>query len=209
MGYAKAGFGGGSHPKNWREFWDVAKYAGARTLPDVTSGAAPLEFALLADGVSMDKLYPIDIERAFRSLSKIRSSVVKWWTTGAESIQLLEGKEAVGAALWNGRIQGPIDQGAALGIEWNQSMRQRQFWGIIKGAPNSANAQRFVDFALQPHIQADLAKYIPYGPTNKKAFSSIGKADAAKLPSSPEHYSVSFDQNAQWWVDHLQEVNVA
>jgi putative spermidine/putrescine transport system substrate-binding protein len=88
-------------------------------------------------------------------------------------------------------------------------MRQRQFWGILKGAPNADNAQKFVDFALQPRVQAELAKYIPYGPTNKKAFGFISKADAAKLPSSPEHYKISFDQSAQWWVDHLSEVTLA
>lgn len=209
MGYSTRAFAGSAHPKNWRDFWDTAKFAGPRTLPDVSSGAAPLEFALLADGVPMGKLYPLDVQRAFRSLSRIKAHVVKWWTTGAESIELLEGGEALGAALWNGRIQGPVDKGAPLAIEWNQSMRQRQFWGIIKGAPNIENAQRFVDFALQPRIQAELAKYIPYGPTNKKAFQYINKADAAKLPSSPEHYAVSFDQDAQWWVDHLQDVTVA
>src|SRR5579875_1206532 len=45
MGYAKAAFPGCRHPKNWREFWNVAQFPGSRTLPDASSGAAPLEFA--------------------------------------------------------------------------------------------------------------------------------------------------------------------
>src|SRR5256885_16366801 len=36
------------------------------------------EFALIADGVALDKLYPIDIDRAFRSLDRIKKDVVKW-----------------------------------------------------------------------------------------------------------------------------------
>ena len=56
-----------SEPKSWAEFWDVKPSRGARTLPDMASGTPSLEFALIADGVPMDKLYPIDIDRAFKS----------------------------------------------------------------------------------------------------------------------------------------------
>jgi putative spermidine/putrescine transport system substrate-binding protein len=34
---------------------------------------------LLAAGVPPDKIYPIDIDRAFESYDKIKANVVKWW----------------------------------------------------------------------------------------------------------------------------------
>lgn len=205
IAYSKKSFPSGG-PKNWADFWNTGKFPGSRSLESANAGLVPLEFALIADGVPLDKIYPIDIARAFNVMSRLKPHVSKWWTTGAESIELLEGGEVTAVGLWNGRVQGPIDSGAPFGIEWNGAMRLKQFWGIIKNSPNAANAQKFVDFALQPHVQANLAKYIPYGPTNRKAVQFISKTDLDKLPSSPQHYKVGFDEDAAWWTEHLQEV---
>ncbi len=38
-----------------------------------------LEAALLADGVAPDKLYPPDVDRAFKSLDKIKDQVARVW----------------------------------------------------------------------------------------------------------------------------------
>lgn len=206
MVYNTEVFSAANHPRSWTEFWDVAKFSGGRTLADQTSGAAELEFALLAAGAEMDKLYPIDLDKAFASLDKIKPHVVKWWDTGAISAQLVERKEAVLGALWNGRAQDLIDKGAPLAIEWNQAKRQLQALSIVKGAPNAANALKFIDFALQPKIQAELTRHIAYGPTNAKAFEFVQPEDAAKQPSSPEHFKISFDQDQDWWSDNLAEV---
>ncbi|UVV67855.1 ABC transporter substrate-binding protein [Brucella anthropi] len=199
-------FANGKHPKGWREFWDVERFPGARTLADQKSGAAELEFALLADGVAKDNLYPIDIDRAFASLSKIKPSVVKWWDTGAVSAQMLELKEAVVGGIWNGRAQALIDKGAPLAIDWTEAKQQVQYWSIVKGAANTANAQRFIDFALQPEVQGQLTQFIAYGPTNTKAFRYVRAEDLAKLPSAPEIYPLTFEQNAEWWAENLSTV---
>ncbi|RLM20316.1 ABC transporter substrate-binding protein [Brenneria alni] len=199
-------FSVGSHPKTWAEFWDATRFPGPRTLADMRSGSAELEFALLADGVDKSQIYPINIERALASLNKIKPHVSKWWDTGAVSAQLLERKDAVLGGIWNGRAQALIDQGAPLAIEWNQAKQQVQYWSVVKGAPNPENAQLLIDFALQPEVQAKLTQYIAYGPTNKKAFDFVRPEDLVKLPSNPAYFSRSFVQNAQWWSDNLEQV---
>lgn len=196
----------GTHPKSWAEFWDVERFPGARTLADQNSGAAELEFALLADGVAKEDLYPLDMDRAFASLDKIKPHVSKWWDTGAVSAQLLERKEAVLGGIWNGRAQALIDKGAPLAIEWNEAKQQVQYWGAVKGSSNAENAQLFIDFALQPEIQGELTKYIAYGPTNMKAFDFVRPEDMNKLPSAPTHFDQSFQQDPQWWTDNLSEI---
>lgn len=206
LAYNTEVFAKGAHPKSWAEFWDLSRFPGARTLADQKAGAAELEFALLAAGTPKDKLYPIDLDAAFRSLDKIKGSVSKWWDTGAVSAQLLERKEAVLGGLWNGRAQALIDKGAPLAIEWNQAKQQVQYWGVVRNAPNAANAQRFIDFALQPQVQGELTRYIAYGPTNTKAFAHVRAQDLEKLPSAPEHFAASFEQDAQWWSDNLPVV---
>ena len=102
----------GKEPKNWAEFWDIKAFPGTRTLADIASGAPNLEIALIADGVAMDKVYPIDIERAFKSLTRIKPAVPKFWDTGALAAQMLADKEAAMGVIWSTRVQVAADGGA-------------------------------------------------------------------------------------------------
>jgi putative spermidine/putrescine transport system substrate-binding protein len=207
LGYNNQTFPTGKQPRNWAEFWDLKKFAGPRMLADIASGAVDLEFALLADGVAKDKLYPIDVNRAFKALDRVRPSIRTFWDTGALSAQMLADKEVVLGSIWNGRLQAVADKGAPLAIEWNEAMLQTQYWAVLKGAKNAENAQRFIDFACQPENQAALAKLIPYGPSNRQAFKSIPADVAARLPSSPENRQKAFLQNGKWWADNRAAVS--
>jgi putative spermidine/putrescine transport system substrate-binding protein len=207
LGYNSQAIPTGKQPRSWAEFWDIKKFAGPRMLADIASGAIDLEFALLADGVTKDKLYPIDVNRAFKSLDRVRPSIRKFWDTGALSAQMLADKEVVLGSIWNGRLQAAADKGAPLAIEWNEAMLQSQYWAVLKGSKNAENAQRFIDFACQPELQAAHAKLIPYGPTNRQAFKSIPGDLAARLPSSPENRQKAFIQNGKWWADNRPMVS--
>jgi hypothetical protein len=58
----------GAKPNSWADFWDATKFPGARTMPAGSGGLAPdLEAATLAMGVPLDKVYPIDIDKAYAS----------------------------------------------------------------------------------------------------------------------------------------------
>ena len=207
LGYNTQSFQTGKQPRSWAEFWDLKKFPGPRTLTDLAAGAIDVEFALLADGVAKDKLYPLDIERGLKSLDRVRPAIRKFWDTGALSAQMLADKEVVLGSIWNGRLQAVADKGAPLAIEWNEASLQSQYWGVLKGAKNAESAQRFIDFACQPELQANLAKLIPYGPTNRQAFKSIPAEVAARLPSSPEHKSRAFLQEGKWWADNRAKVS--
>src|SRR5262245_26874288 len=207
LGYNSQVFPTGKQPKSWAEFWDLKKFQGPRMLADLASGAVDLEFALLADGVSKDKLYPIDIERAFKSLDRVRPGIRKFWDTGALSAQMLTDKEVVLGSIWNGRLQAVADKGAPLAIEWNEAMLQTQYWAVMRGAKNGDNGQRLIDFACQPQMQADVAKYIPYGASNRQAYKLIPPDIAARLPSSPEHRAQGFLMNGKWWADNRGKVS--
>jgi len=207
LGYNNQVFPTGKHPHSWAEFWDLKKFPGPRMLADLASGAIDLEFALLADGVPKDKLYPIDVDRAFKSLDRVRPAIRKFWDTGALSAQMLADKEVVLGSIWNGRLQAVADKGAPLAIEWNEAMLQVQFWGIMKGAKNTEQAQRFIDFACQPEIQANFVKAIPYGPPNRQAFKFIPADLTARLPSSPEYKPKAFLMDGKWWADNRAKIS--
>lgn len=197
------------HPQGWAEFWDLKAFPGARTLPDMAVGQPPLEFSLIADGVPLDKLYPIDIQRALRSLSRIKGSIPKFWDTGALSAQMLSDKEVVLAGLWSGRVQTVIDKGAKLAIDWNQNLIQVQGYGIPKGAKNPEGAQLFVDFASQPGPQAAYGRELRYGPSNSKGYDLLPKELLDSLPGGPRYREMGFYQDIAWWEDNRDRVNRA
>jgi putative spermidine/putrescine transport system substrate-binding protein len=207
LGYNNQTFPTGKQPRNWAEFWDIKRFTGPRMLADIASGAVDLEFALLADGVPKDKLYPIDVDRAFKALDRVRPSIRKFWDTGALSAQMLADKEVVLGSIWNGRLQAIADKGAPVAIEWNQHMLQIQAMAVFKDAKNKKEAQLFVDYSLSPKAGLGLAKELVYGPTNRKSFDMLLADLVAKLPGSPEQMKRCFLQNVEWWDKNRAKVN--
>jgi putative spermidine/putrescine transport system substrate-binding protein len=205
LGYNTEHFAG-DHPRSWEQFWDVGRFPGRRTLADVASGQTHLEFSLLADGVPMDRLYPIDLDRAFRSLSRIRPHVPKFWDTGALSAQMLADREVVAGAIWNGRLQTVIDRGAPLAIEWNQNMIMIQAFSILKDARNGEAAQQLIDFHSQPEIQAAYCRELIYGPANARAFALMPGDMADRIPGGPRYREIGFYQDANWWDENRERV---
>lgn len=189
---------GKPHPKGWAEFWDVKKWPGRRFLQDQVK--LNTEFALMADGVSKDKLYPLDVDRAFKSMDRIKPHVAVWWKKGAQPPQLLIDKEGDLGTSWNGRITTEKWKGAPMDVEWEQGMAQYQYYCIPKGAPNKEAALKLIDFAIKPERQARSAELIPYGPTNKKAIALIDKKKASDLPTHPDNLARQAPFNEEWWL---------
>ncbi|MER8370960.1 extracellular solute-binding protein, partial [Mesorhizobium sp. M1378] len=64
IAYNKEHFPNGG-PTTWKELWDTKAFPGARGILASTEAYVQLTVALLADGVPKDKLYPMDVDRAF------------------------------------------------------------------------------------------------------------------------------------------------
>jgi len=207
LAFNKESFPDGKHPKTWAEFWDAGRFPGPRTLADMATGQPNLEFALLADGVPRDKIYPMDLDRAFKSLTRIRPQIRKFWDTGALSAQLMSDKEVVLGSIWNGRLQTLIDKGAPLSFDWNENMIQIQALSVFKGSPNAANAQKLIDFMMQAEVQAKYATALQYGPTNLKAFGLLTADQLARMPGGPRSKEVGFIQDIEWWETNRERVN--
>ncbi|SHG74785.1 extracellular solute-binding protein [Bradyrhizobium erythrophlei] len=198
----------GKEPKSWEEFWDIKAFPGPRTMSDMASGAPNLEFALIADGVVPDKVYPIDIDRAFKSMSRVRPAVTKFWDTGALSTQMLIDKEVVLASLWSTRLGVAIDRGAPLGAQWKENMVLIQSYGIPTGSRNVQAAQQFIDFSLQPDIQANWMRAYKAVPVNRKAYAST--APELINPQTNQPWTQSgFPQDIDWWAANRNRVNTA
>jgi putative spermidine/putrescine transport system substrate-binding protein len=191
---------GKNPPQSWADFWDPAKFAGKRSLQDDNADMPELEFALLADGVALDQLYPLDVDRAFASLSRIRSSVLKFWDSGSEP-GLLLGRNEVGiSSVWNGRLDSLIASGSPLAYQWHGARRQSNGWAIPNGAKNVDAAYQLIDYSLRPDVQAQFAIGYPDGPVVPAANKLIPENKQQLLPSAPEHLDLGFDLDTGWWL---------
>jgi putative spermidine/putrescine transport system substrate-binding protein len=207
LGYSLDYFTESEHPTNWAEFWDVEKFPGRRTMAGGERGIRPnLEFALLADGVPKDKLYPIDQDRAWKSLSRMKDHVIKWWTDSGLSPQLLVTNEAVLATAFNGRVDTLKLQGQPIDIELNEAANRTNNWSVPKGTKQKENAMRLVASFSIPERQARLAELIAYGPTNRLAFKHLSVERAREMPSGPENEKRGFWLSDQWWADNGGDV---
>ena len=193
-----------SGPKNWADFWDVKRFPGRRALR--RSPIDTIEQALLADGVQASKLYPLDLDRAFKSLERIKPHVAVWWTSGAQSMQLIQSGEVDMLACYNGRSQAAIDGGAPVTIEWNQGLSLIEGWGIPKGTPRAEMAKEFVRFCASPRQQAIITDELAYGPTNLKAYEFIQPKRAAMLPTAAANFKGLISPDPQWWFQNRDKV---
>src|SRR3989454_1067369 len=158
-------------PKTWADFWDVKKFPGNRSM--LNNAVRTAQFALVADGVPPDKVFPMDVDRAFRKLDQIKPHVKVWWTQGNQSQQLMRDGEVDMMVMWNARASELAQQGHPVELQWHGATITTTMWGIAKGAPNRKLAWEFLQFAVQPKPQADFANRHYYGPTNPEAFKLV------------------------------------
>ena len=138
--YRKDKFPNGG-PQSWADFWDVKKFPGNRCLYDRSFSC--LAFALLADGVPADKLYPMDIDRAFRKMSELKPHIKTWWREGSQSQQLIRDGEVDMIAMWSARAIDLIDDKVPVELVWNGAENYYANLLVPKGDPNAKAAWEF------------------------------------------------------------------
>jgi putative spermidine/putrescine transport system substrate-binding protein len=187
-------------PGSWEQVWDVKRFPGTRSFGGFSGSLTPdLEFALIADGVPIDKLYPLDVDRAFKSFDRIRPSVSKFWTTGAQIPQMLTDGEVSICSAYNNRIGDVIVNGAPIAYNWNQGELQNNYLCVLKNARNYDSAMAFIAYSARATVQAALSGKTLLGPPNLRAFDHIAPDRAKMLPTAPENFSRQFVYDDQWW----------
>jgi len=203
LAYRKDKFPQGG-PKTWADFWDVKKFPGNRSMYNNAVRAA--QFALVADGISPDKVFPMDVDRAFKKLDQIKPHIKVWWTQGNQSQQLLRDGEVDMMVMWNARASELQQQGHPVELVWHGATVTTTMWGVVKGAPNRKAAWEFLQFAVQAKPQADFANRLYYGPTNPEAFKFVSPEVARQLPTYSENIKVTIRPDTAWEAEHTAKI---
>ncbi|HEY0285424.1 MAG TPA: ABC transporter substrate-binding protein [Pseudomonas sp.] len=194
LGYNKDKLGSGT-PQDWTALFDTKTYPGKRALYKWPSPGV-LELALLADGVPADKLYPLDLDRAFKKLDTIKKDIV-WWGGGAQSQQLLASGEASLGQFWNGRLYALQQDGADVGVSWKQNLVMADFLVIPKGSKNKDAAMKFLANAASAKGQADFSNLSAYAPVNTDSVQRLDSVLAPNLPTA--HVSDQITLDFAYW----------
>ena len=199
-------------PAGWADFWSVPDpVQPEEPIPPEhlralrRSPVGTLEFALLADGVPIDGLYPLDIERSFASLDRIRSNVVVWYEDGKQPIELLLAEQVGMASAWNTRAW-QLGVMTEIETQWQGGMLTADMWVVPRGAPNADVAMDFINFATRALPSANFARLVPFGPVNQSAFELLDEERLTVMPNSPQNRTEQFIQNWAWWADNGEAV---
>ncbi|WP_229200218.1 ABC transporter substrate-binding protein [Bradyrhizobium acaciae] len=198
-------YGQGKHPINFAEYFDVKKFPGRRTFRNRPNET--LEAALLADGVAPKNMYPLDVDRAFRVLDRIKPSIASWITATPQTLSLLQTGEVDFSYTYANRVKEaarPSDR-KPMAFSFEQNLLGTEKIAIPKGAPNAVNAMKFIAYTVRPEVQARLFSVSPTVPNSKKAMSMLSAEVRKWMPDPNNPNNVVL--NGAYWEDNLEAVS--
>lgn len=195
---------GANPPTKAADFFDLDKYPGQRIVPPELS-VGLLEFALLADGVAADQLYPLDVDRALKKLDPIKPHIT-FATTYGQIQQALVGKQVDMALSLTARTILSVREGAPFDVVWDKTIVNWDTLSVPKGSANKDLAMKFIASTAGKEQQATFAKLasnIPVSPDVKPDYDAVQQ----KLdPFATGHKDSLVYADPKWWGENLDEV---
>lgn len=208
----------GDRPRTLEDFFDLESFPGRRGISAFPQ--ANIELALVADGVDPRRVYevmdtPEGIDRAFARLDTIREAVV-FWSSGVEPLDLVGSGRVVMSTGYNGRVGAAVlDRGEPFATLPHGQVLDEEWFVVVKGSDNYADALDFLIHASAPEQQAAQARWITYGPMRRSALAIIAdnepwhRSGAAVMPHLPNRKDIMGSTiliDADWWAAHGDEI---
>ncbi|HEY8596923.1 MAG TPA: extracellular solute-binding protein [Thermomicrobiales bacterium] len=153
---------GGRVPTGWGAIWAHDRFPGTRYVPRDPVGL--LEAAALADGVSPEKLYPLDLDRVFAALDRVRPALTAWWANPERAAEALTTGAADLLVARGGEVRAALAGGTAAVFVPGATVTIPVALAALRGAPNGDVARAFFTHALLAETQGALraAGYQPW-----------------------------------------------
>ena len=138
--------------------------------------------------MTIEQLYPLDLDRAFRSLERLRTAVRAWWTAADDARDALTLAFADLVLGRGGDLRTAISEGAAAALAPPPVPALPLALAVPQGTRNGDIARDFLAYALRPATQAALGKqgYLP--------------TISATTPAAST--SATFPLDLPWWTEH-------
>jgi putative spermidine/putrescine transport system substrate-binding protein len=192
----------GKHPRTWSEWWDVKGIPGRRGMR--ARPQEEMERALVADGVAPDKLYPLDENRAFKSLDRVKTQVKHWIKETPQTITLLQSKEIDFSYTYSARVEAAKEQGLDMEFVYDSVISTPLCFIVPKGSKNKDNAMKLINYFLSEKVQRNWSIRANYGIVNKMAADNLPPKTLARLPKLDDPRMIKVD--VEYWAKNLKRM---
>lgn len=210
-------------PTKIQDFFDTKNFPGRR---GIHKGARQnLEIALMADGVSPDKVYEIlgtedGVQRALSKIEKLCSDPnggCVFWKAGSKAPELVMTEDVVMSTGYNGRFfNAAVGEGAPITQVYDGLAFDLVYFVIVKGGPNTEDAKRVLSYITNTQNGANISKYLAYSPLRQSSMEIIqanepwykdGKTDIMPhLPTNPANLANAITLDTVFWADYGTEL---
>ena len=193
MAYNTDVYPGDNGPKTWADFFDLENFPGRRALRNAVAWGGHIQFARLAREPEL--LNSAEGKMAANTPSREQieedfnwfadwvdgaSGSIVYWSSGSDCPQMLIAGEVDMCSAWNGRIFDAVKaEGAPLAVCWECGHIVNLSGMTMVNGLKELHPERyelgnlFIAWATFPEINGEIAKYISYGPVNRKAISVL------------------------------------
>jgi len=189
--------------KTWTDFWDTKRIPGRRGLRNRITDT--LEIALMGDGVTASKVYPCDVERAFKALDQIKEDVSQWIAQSQQAVSLIQRDEADFTFAYATRVKKSQESNVPIGYSFQQNILGINYSGALKGTRNRDAAMRFLAFTMDRDRQVQLANLTIDAPSRTDALPLVDPRVRKWLPDIGNPGNLF--TNPEWWVGRVDELN--
>jgi putative spermidine/putrescine transport system substrate-binding protein len=182
-------------PTSVGDFFHIDKFPGKRAARS-GSTAGLIETALVADGVSPAKMYPIDLDRAMAKIKTAKDSIILNDTFATIQDGLAHGEFDM-ALLPNGRAFNASKTNPDIKVVFANAVTLYDNLTIPTGAKNVEAATAFLQYVAMHRTQLALAERFPYGVGTK---GEAPKLDDRSKSFFPDSYTDQLlIQDSKWW----------
>lgn len=190
--------------ESWEDLFDTEGKPGTRGFLSLPWGT--LEGALLADGVAVEDLYPLDLDRAFAKLDEIRGDTVFFQSNGDLQNAIAQGE--IDAGYINLARLNTVAESGGIPVDytWTGAVLSTQQLVIPQGAPNEAAALAAIEYSLTDESQQAILDSLGYTPSQLSVLDTLDAATLSELPGTDETASdQTFYISTEWWAENGAE----
>jgi putative spermidine/putrescine transport system substrate-binding protein len=142
---------------------------------------------------------PAGQQRAFAALDRLRPHL-HFWTGGQQPLELVNAGEVAYAVGFVGRTANAIRGGARLDLNWDTLLFAFDYWAVVRGSPNAAQAMRLIEHITDPAPLRALSEAWPVNPVTAAVANDPAVRARNPLMMS-NHQDRGLQIDTEFWLD--------
>jgi putative spermidine/putrescine transport system substrate-binding protein len=144
------------------------------------------------------------VERAFKSLERIKPHVRKWTETTPETVSLVLNNEVDFSYTFITRVVPSQRAGNSIDMPLGQTVNAVEYLAVPKFTKNREAAMKYIAFVLRPDRQSEFSNRMVFSPNNRLAASKVAESTKKYLPDMANPNNVII--NDTWWADNFEQL---